>query len=102
MNILKLIEFFESYYNLQYSDTEKTELTKYLYENFNEFDLEEVQAITIKNHSKKWKVLPDIAVIQQAVDDKNETWKDLCDNMLIGVGNKKFLKILENERKNYD
>lgn len=54
----------EVYYE-RYDGYEKKFLTEYLWKNFQEKDLDFLQILVFKCHSKTWEVNPDIAVFEE-------------------------------------
>ena len=96
MTYHEFITALELYYG-KYNKFIKAELTKYLFRNFNEKDLEQLKNLIFMNYSSKWKTPPDIAIIQEIVEIENSKFG--LKELHIGIGNAEAKKQIENNLK---
>lgn len=66
----EFLKMCEEHYQLDYSNLENKFTIKFL--NDNQYDLKKLFSETIQKHSKKWRVLPDIAIFAEIIKPKKD------------------------------
>ena len=91
----EFLTLMESYYG-EYNKQVKLKLLNYLLLNVQEEDLQLLENLTYKDYSMRWKMPPDIAIIQEIINNENED--AVTNEQKIGIGNKEYRKALDSKK----
>jgi hypothetical protein len=98
MNHGELVTTLELYYEKQYNGFEKTKLLEYLFKTFNENELRKLEKMIYLKHSKKWKMTPDICIIQEIINEYNKDFTGVMKEYRFGNGNSGCSSLLEQNK----